>query len=158
MTLDHQERTRDVARRLRRNLPRGKGAKATTMEGIVETDPLPLLRCGYYWAGHEVHMIQALRSVNDMDSRPLLGRVLNVEDDGTLVVEVESTVHYLWNHDPERLRLLVAQNDGAVTYQPRWSVLRTRSSESSSHAFSVAKRTAPERRSCPETVPGRIGI
>ncbi len=35
----------------------------------VETDPFPLLRCGYYLAGHEVHWIQALRSADDMDNR-----------------------------------------------------------------------------------------
>jgi len=120
----------------------------------VETDPLPLLRCGYYWAGHEVHWIQALRSANDIDNRPLLGRLLDVGDDGTLTVEVGATIHRLWNHDPARLRSFVARNQDEVSYQPGWSALRTRAS-GGSYVFSVCQ--AGTRRSCPNH-PSRANI
>jgi hypothetical protein len=67
----------------------------------------------------------------------LAGRLLNVEDRGTLTVEINGAVRTFWNHDPDHLREFVG---GVVAYQPEWSVLRVRTGSSSSYAFSVIER------------------
>lgn len=108
----------------------------------------PVHRCGSYGAGHEVHWIQALHSSRDGEIPPEPGRLVDVSPDGTLRVQIGGTVRKLWNHDPERLTWLATRNDGAVTYQPRWSLLRTESPDGSSYCFSVV--AAAKHRPCPK--------
>jgi hypothetical protein len=110
-------------------------------------------RCGYYHPGHEVHWIQGLRSGQPTEVPPVPGRLLSVSDDGTVVVEAGGETVRLWNHEPERLRLLVAANDGVVSVQPGWSLLRTRSDDGS-YCFSVCDPAGPQWRPCPSEPPG----
>ncbi len=45
------------------------------------------------------------------------GHLVSVSDDGVLVVEGDGETIAPWNHEPQRLRLLVGRNDGAVSLQ-----------------------------------------
>ena len=55
-------------------------------------------RCGYHWAGHEVHWIQGLKAANDSEQAAIPGRLVNVSDDGSLVLEIGGETILLWNH------------------------------------------------------------
>lgn len=109
--------------------------------------------CGLYLPGHDVHWIQAKVSLKGDAIPPEPGHVLQVRSDGLLIVEVQGSVHRLWNHDPDRLELLVSANGGRVTYQPGFSLLRTASEEGGRYLFCVAAADAPDRRPCPEGPP-----
>ena len=85
--------------------------------------------CGLYLPGHDVHWIQGLHSGRGSEQPPEPGQLLEVSDDGTIRVQVGDEVRVLWNHDPWRLAGLAAYNDGAVTHQPRWRLLRTNSKD-----------------------------
>lgn len=115
----------------------------------MRNNDLPLLWCGSYSAGHDTHWIQAIHGANDRDNPAVDGLVVEVHDDGTVVVEVDGVVHRLWHHQPERLRQFVARNDGTVMFQSRWSQLRTRSVEGW-FVFSVCEADGPRRRTCPD--------
>lgn len=96
-------------------------------------------RCGSYRPGHEPHYIQVLRGRAGTSTPLRPGRLLEVHDDGILVVEVEGEMLRLWNHEPTRLRVLAARNDNEIALQwPNWHVLRT-TSEQGWYAFSVAR-------------------
>ena len=76
----------------------------TTTGRPVRSNP-SLRHCGLYRPGHEVHYIQAKLSFEDTDSRPA-GRLLEVGDDGVLLVETDNGVQRLWNHDPAGIRAI----------------------------------------------------
>ena len=65
--------------------------------------------CGTYGAGHDVHHIQARLSLKDGlgSSRT----VASVDDDGTITFTNGTSA---WNHDPRRLRALLAQHGHGV--------------------------------------------
>jgi hypothetical protein len=108
---------------------------------------LPLLWCGAYTAGHDAHWIQAIHGAHDHDNPAVNGLLIDVHDNGTLVVDVDGAVHRLWHHQPERLKQLVARNDGAIMWQSRWSLLRTLSVDGW-FVFSVCG--ADDRCPCPD--------
>jgi hypothetical protein len=77
-----------------------------------EKRDLPLERvryCGSFTPGHDVHYIQARRSAEAREQRP--ARIDSIANDGTITFDDGST---LWNHDPVRLRGLVARHGPAV--------------------------------------------
>ncbi len=108
--------------------------------------------CGLYLPGHDVHWIQALHSASDAEHRPEAGRLLDISSDGTVVVEVAGDRRHLWYHDPDRLARLVAPNDGNVSHQPRWGLLRTPSVDGQ-YTFCVVDADEPGRRPCPPRPP-----
>jgi hypothetical protein len=108
----------------------------------------PLFTCGLYLPGHDVHWIQGIQSAKDQMNLPKVGNVVEVRADGIFVVELDGQLSRLWNHDPGRLERLVARNDGRVSYQPRWGLLRTPSSEGD-YCFCVARADGPKRKRCP---------
>jgi len=80
--------------------------------------------CGLYLPGHEVHWIQVFHS-NDAGEAPAVPcAILDIADDGTILVDVAGTGLELWTHDPPRLRAIVAEDGREGTYQERWRLLR----------------------------------
>ena len=109
--------------------------------------------CCLFRPGHGVHWIQVSRSLADTDHPPQPGRLVSVAPDGLVLVEVDDEVRRLWNHQPERLEALVAADDGAVTHQPRWGLLRT-PSPGGPNCFCVTRADDPDRPDCTPTVDG----
>jgi hypothetical protein len=110
-------------------------------------------RCGLYLRGHDVHWIQAKLSAQQRSERPFRpGHLVGVQSDGLVIVEVDDVLHRLWNHDPQRLKRLVARNRGVVSYQPGLGLLRTASS-GGSYLFCVADADNPDVRACPNSPP-----
>jgi hypothetical protein len=102
----------------------------------MPSDPL-IRNCGSYFRGHTPHWIQIFHGADDHDNPAVEGRLLEVHDDGRILVEVGGQPRQLWNHEPERLRILAARNGDVIDYQARWSLLRTPSPDGR-FCFSVA--------------------
>ena len=80
--------------------------------------------------------------------------VLEVNDDGTIAVDVEGSRLELWNHEPARLRAVVDQYGDAASYQPRWRLLRIprgkgATQQRAAYCFDVVPALSPDRRTCP---------
>jgi hypothetical protein len=58
--------------------------------------------CGSYGPGHQVHWIQAKKSVEE--GQPVIDVSIVVHHDGRVDIEGDEMKLPLWNHDPERLR------------------------------------------------------
>jgi hypothetical protein len=99
-------------------------------------------RCGSYKAGHEPHYIQVRKSNEPGTESSISVRIVEVTDDGGTVVELDGERLELWNHDPTRLRAIVASAPNSVTLQPRWNLLRVGST-----VFSMAD--ADDQSACP---------
>lgn len=112
----------------------------------------PLFTCDLYLPGHDVHWIQAIRSAKDQMSPPQPGSLVEVRADGIVVLELEGRRVRLWHHDPGQLEQLVALNDGRVSYQPPWGLLRTRSSNGD-YCFCVGRADKGKHRPCPVAPP-----
>ncbi len=111
---------------------------------------VPLVRpCGLYLPGHDVHWIQANHAARDSEHLPVQGHFVDVDDDGVVVVDLAGERLFLWNHDPGRLRALVAQNGPAISYQRRWGLLRSEH-RGGSYLFCIAEAENPDRRPCPQ--------
>ena len=137
-----------MALRRRRNLLR-QGAKATRWRDMSGD----AFHCGLYLPGHDPHWIQAKLAHKPEAIPPESGHLLEVREDGLVVVQVQGVVHQLWNHDPARLERLAKVNRGRITYQPGFGLLTTRSGPSSRFLFCVAKVEDPDRRPCPKSPP-----
>jgi hypothetical protein len=124
--------------------------------------------CGLYLPGHDVHWIQAKRSVQEQTQRPSMpGRLLETQPEGLVIIEVQRVIYQLWNHDTDRIQDLVAANQGAISYQPGFGLLRTAASLTSSgtaeqstpatgasfYLFCVADANDPKLRPCPTNAP-----
>ena len=115
----------------------------------------PLSGCCLYLPGHQVHWIQVNHARGDAEHRPEEGRLLAVEDDGLVVIDVDGEERRLWNHDPSRLSDLVARQRGRVFHQPRWGLLRSPSESNGSYScFCVTEYDNPGRVPCAAVVPG----
>jgi hypothetical protein len=77
------------------------------------------------------------------------GHFIDVDDDGVVVVDLAGERLLLWNHDPDRLRVLVTQNGPAISYQRRWGLLRSEH-PGGSYLFCVTEANNPDRRPCPQ--------
>ena len=113
----------------------------------MTSDDYPRRCCGSYQPGHDVHWIQWHNGSQDTVNLPRSGRLIDVDDAGNVVIEVDGTVLRLWNHDPERLRILVAHNDGAILYQSRWDLLYT-AADRGRYVFCVCPEDSPDRLPC----------
>jgi hypothetical protein len=131
------------------------GANARAMRSAMtansEDDPVVEHRpCDAYAPGHLVHIIQVSRASNDHDENPPLpGRLLHVDEDGWLEIELDSGERVrLWNHDPDGFRIAVERNDNRVWYQERWGLLDTRTA-TGYYPICVARTSSP----CPTGPP-----
>jgi hypothetical protein len=85
-------------------------------------------QCGSYAHGHNPHWIQAKLGWTDPDRAPLPGRLLDIFEDGTFIVEDDvGQVIRLWNHDPERLARLAAVNENEIQIQLGLYMIKTKS-------------------------------
>jgi hypothetical protein len=118
----------------------------------MHPDGPDLVHCGSYLPGHDVHHFPVLRRADDPEHPPLPGRLLGVEHDGSLAVQVGNVIHHLWNHQPDRVAVLAARNDNTVSLQARWGLLRT-PSDTGAYVFSVCPVDSPARTPCPDGPP-----
>jgi hypothetical protein len=58
--------------------------------------------CPSYRPGHQVHWIQAKKSVEEQ--QPVINVSVEVDDDGRIDIVGDELKLTLWNHDPGRLR------------------------------------------------------
>ena len=132
-------------------------------------------RCGLYLPGHDVHWIQAkLAARSEVNPETgvreefVPGKLLEVRQDGILVVETAGVIRRLWNHDPKRFEDQAARNQGEVAFHPRFNLMRTASKHTcltrvfgeprtvtlpSWRLLCVADADNPDVRPCPETPP-----
>ena len=95
--------------------------------------------CWSYAPGHTPHFIQAIHSGHKGEVPPVDGKLVEVNGDGLVMVRLEDgNEHIYWNHEPARLLRLASRNDGRVSIQERWHLLRTPSPEGS-YCFSIIK-------------------
>jgi len=114
----------------------------------------PPKSCGLYLPGHEVHWIQGIHSNDEGEIRPVHCTVVEVLDDGMIVVEISGRRLELWTHDPERLRAIVAKRGRDASYQKRWRLLRIRYETATTdvrgdYCIDVTPASDPDRRPCP---------
>jgi hypothetical protein len=93
--------------------------------------------CGKYKLGHDVHFIQARLSWEQPKVRDVV--IESVEDDGTIRFTDQTTT---WNHDPERLRALVAQHGVRAELRVQ-GILGLPHEGGSSYLFSVSDAPTP---------------
>jgi hypothetical protein len=115
----------------------------------------PPFRCGLHHPGHDVHRVQAEGAMSDHDAPMLEVTLIEVRDDGVVVIELDGKRLELWNHNPARLAWLARSAKGEVAYHPGWALLgvvrRAPSGEIEGyHQFCVVEADSPDRRGCPE--------
>jgi hypothetical protein len=119
------------------------------MEEVVK-QIRPLKQCGPFRPGHQGHWIQSNLSNHDAENRPLRGRLIDVQADGILTLEMDGQQVFLWNHEPERLIDVIDVNGPDVSYQERWGLVR--SPHDFGYLFCVVRAEA-DRLPCPEQPP-----
>lgn len=94
------------------------------------------LGCTLYTAGHNVHWIQALHTANkpEVSRRSWAGRIESIDGQRVTVRRKDGRTFVLLNHDPERLRLISADNAGQVVVNDQYALLRVRG-----YCFSVKR-------------------
>ncbi len=105
--------------------------------------------CQSYWAGHNVHFIQARLSRESLEAGlARSGRIIAIGDDGRVDVAVAGATVELWNHLPARLRRFVEHGKTDV-------VLRGHSAMAiGSYLFSVRDATDDDAICCTAHDPG----
>jgi hypothetical protein len=130
----------------------GANAKAMRSDMTANRDDDPVRQpgsCGAFTPGHDVHYIQVFRASEDDENPPLPGRLLHVDEDGWLEIELDSGERIrLWNHHPDGFRIATERNDNRVWYQERWGLLDTRTA-TGYHPICVARTSSP----CPTGPP-----
>ena len=84
-----------------------------------EIDPNP---CITQRVGHSPHWIQA-NLAGRAKKRPTSGRLIEVNEDGHIVLDIGGRKVNVWNHTPERLSQIARRCDGLVKYQPEFHLL-----------------------------------
>jgi hypothetical protein len=108
----------------------------------------PVWTCGAYRLGHDVHYIQARLSGEDGPGEERT--VTSVADDGMIAFLHGAPV---WNHDPERLRTILAEH-GYVVRLGSKGVLRVPRDDGGAYCFSVTDKPDPCREETAEVRPG----
>ena len=112
-------------------------------------DPLaPPLRCGLYRAGHEVHIVQAIRAGNDDEVQP---GTASVDAAGWISITLDSgSVMRRWTHDPGRLADLWETSEAACSSGPRASsVSRTATAPTTSRSGKTQRPAHRRTRTSP---------
>ena len=76
--------------------------------------------CGSYRPGHQVHWIQAKKSMEEQ--QPVIDVSIVVHDDRRVEIDGEELNLTLWNHDPDRLQSAL-DHWGRAVWKPRYHVL-----------------------------------
>ena len=76
--------------------------------------------CRLYRPGHQVHWIQAKKSVEEQ--QPVIDVAVVVHDDGRIDIQGDDLNLTAWNHDPDRLQSAV-DYWGRAVWKPRYHVL-----------------------------------
>lgn len=105
------------------------------------------IRCGAYRPGHDVHFIQARLCWETGPGVP--NRIERVDDDGTIHFADGTT---LWNHDPERLRLIL-ERYGPDVFVASHGLVRV-PNETGSYMICVSQAPDPCRPETAEVIPG----
>lgn len=108
-------------------------------------------QCGLYLPGHEVHWVQGLRSANDIETSPVQGHLVAVEDDGTIVFKVGGTIERAWNHEPQRIAAFAAKSGGRVILRRSWGILGVPHGDSGNYLFYIGD--PDDHRECPSEPP-----
>jgi hypothetical protein len=108
----------------------------------------PVWTCGAYRLGHDVHFIQVRLSGEDGPGEERT--ITSVADDGTISFTRGAAV---WNHDPERLRTILAEHGYAARLGSK-GVLRVPHDDAGAYCFSVADEPDPCRDDTAEVRPG----
>jgi len=110
----------------RRGLP--VAARRPAVPALTDVD------CHSYGAGHHVHWMQALNSINKPEHSRLTwtGRIVALDDLGIDVARPDGTVVRYLNHHMERLNALSGGVGATVTVNNRWAILRC-----GSYGFSI---------------------
>jgi len=75
--------------------------------------------CALYTPGHQVHFIQARLSAEDDPVHRRMGKLLALDDNGWITVDVDGELLRFWNHDPGRARACFATSSGNVVLASR---------------------------------------
>jgi hypothetical protein len=119
-----------------------------TMSNDSASRDLPSAKyCGSFRRGHDVHFTQARLTWELRCDEPHVVR--HVADDGTITFADGTTV---WNHDPQRLRLVLARHGNDVLVSA-YGVLQV-PNERGVYYFSVADEHDPCRPEISEHRPG----
>jgi hypothetical protein len=129
-----------------------QGKVRTPRDGTnMATPEFPPRFCGLYLPGHEVHWIQGLK-FSDLDHPRTEGALIDVGDDGIIVVEFDDGIRRFWNHEPLRLEHFAARVNNHVERQQRWGLLGIPAKRGwSIHCFCIA--SPDDHRSCPNEPP-----
>ena len=71
-----------------------------------------LRRCPLYLPGHNVHFIQFRLTWNEPQHDPIPANLLEVRDDGELMLEVDGEVRRYWNHGPDDVARAMTRYNG----------------------------------------------
>ncbi len=106
-------------------------------------------QCRNFGPGHSPHWIQVFESVRPSEVAPVEAELVEVKRDGTVIVDVGGTRREFWNHEPARLPRLAGRNDGRVTVQERWRLLRTAGGAvGETYCFSILISEKDTKRKC----------
>ena len=105
------------------------------------------ITCGAYTPGHDMHFTQARLCWEAGPGVP--NQIEQVDDDGTIHLADGTT---LWNHDPERLRLIL-ERYGPDVFVASHGVVRV-PNETGSFMICVAQAPDPCRPETAEVIPG----
>lgn len=103
--------------------------------------------CLNHATGHSPHWMQALHSMHLGETPPEDAFLIKAKRDGTIIVDIHGTRRLFWNHEPARLALMAGRNQGRVTVQESWSLLRTASSDGM-YCFSISDPGKTGMREC----------
>jgi hypothetical protein len=111
------------------------------------------LGCVSYHAGHNVHWIQALHSINkpEVAARSWTGRILGMDGDSLTVRKPDGDLVVFRNHDLERLAAIrVVEGSDTVVVNDQYAILRV-----GNYCFSVKRDTGRRLSRCISDPPPR---
>jgi len=105
----------------------------------AEAGPTPIDHsvCALYKPGHQVHFIQAKLGWQENRANYRTGKLLSVEDDGWIAVEVGGELLRFWNHQPERARWCFEQSGGRIGL-PGYGLLHAPNKRGGNYCFCVS--------------------
>ncbi len=131
MMANHRKHRADQARAAaERDGSRGDASEKPAIPALTDVD------CHSYRAGHHVHWMQALNSINKPEYARLTwtGRIVALDGLGFDVAQPDGTIVRYLNHHTERL---IALSDGVgsnVSVNNHWAILRC-----GSYTFSISE-------------------